>query len=541
MFQAENLQSQQHAGALVVLAITWLLALAVGILSGVTGGDLLASLTPAVILALALTILWKVSGERDLGRILSGVLLMAQMSLVVASVRGHTWQTDLHMAYFALLAVLIIFCDWRVILAATATVAVHHLAFSYFLPEAVFPGSASLGRVGLHAGVLLVEAAVLIWVAASVVRMFETSDRARRESEAVMAEAVAANQAAEAARREADAERLRAAERDREIRAVQALVVEETGRGLSALAEGDLTYRIEAAFPDDYGRLKADFNGAMAELQAAMTSLGAVATSMWDGAGQVATAAVTLAQRTERQAASLEETAAALDQITATVRQSAEGADQAGLVVRTAHDEAERSGEVVSRAILAMGEIEQSSTQIGNIIGVIDEIAFQTNLLALNAGVEAARAGDAGRGFAVVASEVRALAQRSAEAAKEIKTLISASSRQVTGGVALVGQTGEALAGFAARVMEINALMGDITASAREQAAGLAQVNDAINQMDQLTQQNAAMAQESTTASQGLNQEASDLTQLVGRFRVQGAGETASNLVRLPSRSVRTA
>ena len=541
MFQAENLQSQKCAGALVVLAITWILTLAVGILSGVSGANLTATLVPAIALGLAQTMLWKTNGERDMGPILSGVLLMAQMSLVVASVRGHPWQTDLHMAYFALLAVLIIFCDWRVILAATATVAVHHLAFSYFLPEAVFPGSASLGRVVLHAGVLLVEAAVLIWVAASVVRMFDASDNARRESETVMSQAVAANQAAEIARAEAEAERLRAAERDHEIRAVQALVVEQTGRGLAALAQGDLTYRINTVFPEAYARLKDDFNNAMAGIETAMSSLGSVASSMWDSAGQIATAAGTLAQRTELQAASLEETAAALDQITATVRQSAEGADQAGQVVRTTHNEAERSGEIVSRAVAAMSEIEQSSAQISQIIGVIDEIAFQTNLLALNAGVEAARAGDAGRGFAVVAAEVRALAQRSAEAAKEIKLLISASSRQVAGGVELVGQTGDALISFASQVMQINALMGGITASAREQATALAQINEAINQMDQMTQQNAAMAQQSTVASQGLNQEASELTQLVGRFQVQSADTNASHLVREPVQASRRA
>jgi methyl-accepting chemotaxis protein len=388
--------------------------------------------------------------------------------------------------------------------------------------------------VVLHAGVLLVEAAVLIWVAASVVRMFDASDKAQRESEIIIAEALAANEAAAAARREVDEERRRASERDREIRAAQALVVDETGRALAALAQGDLTHRIAAAFPEDYGRLKDDFNAAMGELQAAMLSLGAGAASIWEGAGQIATAAGALAQRTERQAASLEETAAALDQVTATVRQSAEGADQAGLVVRAARDGAERSGEVVSRAIVAMGEIEQSSAQISQIIGVIDEIAFQTNLLALNAGVEAARAGDAGRGFAVVAAEVRALAQRSAEAAKEIKILISASSRQVTDGVGLVGQTGDALAGFAAQVLEINALMGGITASAREQAAALAQINDSINQIDQMTQQNAAMAGESTTASQALNQEARDLSQLVGQFRVTGAGAAVSARVSQP-------
>src|SRR5690606_13221901 len=215
-------------------------------------------------------------------------------------------------------------------------------------------------------------------------------------------------------------------------------------------------------------------------------------------------------------------------EITATVNRTADGARQASRVVQTARNEAEASGAVVSDAVAAMTAIEQSSNQIGAIIGVIDEIAFQTNLLALNAGVEAARAGDAGRGFAVVASEVRALAQRSADAAKEIKTLITASGRQVEQGVALVGQTGQALGRIVAEVAEIDGLMSEISASAQEQATGLQQVNTAVNQMDQVTQQNAAMVEESTAASHSLSQEADALAASVARFRTGHASSSAS-------------
>ena len=209
-----------------------------------------------------------------------------------------------------------------------------------------------------------------------------------------------------------------------------------------------------------------------------------------------------------------------MDEITATVRRTAEGAKHARAVVGSARASAERSGGVVRQAVEAMAGIEKSSREISQIIGVIDEIAFQTNLLALNAGVEAARAGDAGRGFAVVASEVRALAQRSAEAAKEIKALISTSGVQVEHGVAYVGQTGEALVAIVGQVAEIDGIVGEIASSAQEQATGLDQVNTAVNQMDQVTQQNAAMVEEATAASHALSQETGELGRLIGEFRL---------------------
>jgi methyl-accepting chemotaxis protein len=324
---------------------------------------------------------------------------------------------------------------------------------------------------------------------------------------------------------EADQRRLETEEARKTVEAKvlaeeRANVAHSMGEGMAALAAGDLTYRMTSDMPAEYRKLQEDFNASMGALQDAMLLVRASAGGITSGAGEISQASDDLSRRTEQQAASLEETAAALDEITATVKKTAQGARQASDAVSAAKGEAQHSGVVVGEAVAAMGQIEQSAGQIGAIIGVIDEIAFQTNLLALNAGVEAARAGEAGRGFAVVAQEVRALAQRSADAAKEIKVLISTSSQQVSQGVDLVGQTGKALQSIVAKVAEIDALVSEISASAQEQATGLAEVNTAVNQMDQVVQQNAAMVEQSTAAAHALTHETSELARLVARFSV---------------------
>jgi methyl-accepting chemotaxis protein len=300
----------------------------------------------------------------------------------------------------------------------------------------------------------------------------------------------------------------------------QAEVVSALADGLKQLSGGDLTAVIKADFQGVYARIRDDFNTAADSLRSAISAVMQTTGAIRSGADEISGASDDLSRRTEQQAATLEETAAALDEITATVKRSAEGAREASQVASGARAEAERSGEVVREAVTAIHDIQQSSGKITQIIGVIDEIAFQTNLLALNAGVEAARAGEAGRGFAVVASEVRALAQRSAEAAKEIKVLINQSGSQVDRGVKLVNETGEALTGIVNRVSSIDGLVSEIAQSAQEQSTGLAEVNTAVNQMDQVTQQNAAMVEEATAASAQLRREAGELANLVARFQV---------------------
>jgi len=360
---------------------------------------------------------------------------------------------------------------------------------------------------------------------ASAVTAFKDAAIANARLEA---DAVAQRAAAEEERARVEAEKARSAEEDR-------VAITALGEGLNAMAQGDLTHRMMVEVAPKAEQLKANFNAAISQLEQAVSVVVSNVAAIRSGAGEISQASDDLSRRTEQQAASLEETAAALDEITATVNKTADGARQASGVVQQARGDAETSGNVVRDAVAAMNAIERSSTEIGNIIGVIDEIAFQTNLLALNAGVEAARAGDAGRGFAVVASEVRALAQRSAEAAKEIKTLISASGQQVGQGVALVGLTGEALQRIVSRVAEIDGLVSEISASAQEQATGLQQVNTAVNQMDQVTQQNAAMVEESTAASHSLSQEADALAASVARFRTGHASASAPTAARKPA------
>ncbi|WP_225008370.1 methyl-accepting chemotaxis protein [Novosphingobium percolationis] len=312
-----------------------------------------------------------------------------------------------------------------------------------------------------------------------------------------------------------------AAERAKEEQA--RLIVDNVGAALADLSRGDLVRRIDAELPGIFASLKADYNGAAATLAETLGAIAAVSHGVDRGAGEIRHASQDLSSRTEEQAASLEESAAALAEVTRTVADSASAAQEAHRAVAGATGEATASEDVVRRAIAAMDAIEGTSREIEQIIGLIDGIAFQTNLLALNAGVEAARAGEAGKGFAVVATEVRALAQRSAEAASEIKTRIGQASREVASGVALVSETGNALGRIVDQIHRVSALMTRIAEASDAQSSSLLQVNAAITEMGKMTHQNAAMSEQSTAAARSLATQSGELLQMVGRFRLGDA------------------
>ena len=502
-----------------------------------------------------ISLLVRLSIKGELGDILMGVTLMSQVAMMVLALSGHPWQADAHMYFFASLALLSGFRSKQVILASAAFVAVHHVTLNFAASDFVYPGGPSIGRLTMHAVILIVET-IGLWIAIDLVQASSAeADKQMQEAQAAkkqveheaeelkstleqletaQKEAAQAEASAAAARKNSEAQRERA-------RATQAEVVERLADGMKRLSSGDLTYRIETEFEGGYEELRENFNNTVDTLSELLAEVLAVAKGIESSVGEIANASDNLSHRTARQAASLEETAAAMDETTATVRTTAQHAKETNSAVDSAREDAEKSGEVVEETVDAMGQISKSASQISQIIGVIDEIAFQTNLLALNAGVEAARAGDAGRGFAVVASEVRALAQRSAEAAKEIEQLIRTSNEQVENGVALVGRTGETLQSISSRVSQISTLVDDICRASQEQSIGLSQVNTAVNQMDLDTQQNAAMVEETTAAGRSLASEARHLAELVARFRIDGsqsslqsgAGDLSSQFSRL--------
>ena len=495
----DDLRRKALSYALVLL---WLMVPLVGAIGIALGQPILPAVGLVALVAALVSFEARRKGAGLGSQMAASAGLAIGVSAIVYLLRGHPWQTDGHMIFFAAFALTAVFCDWRPIITFASVIAVHHLALNFLFTQAVFPGEASLGRVVLHAVVLVAQAVPLVWLSAALARLFEKSDLLLDQANAAQLESRHPAEGQMAERKALDE------------------VISHLSRGLRDLSEGNLTRPITTPFSADCDGLRQDFNATLDRLADTMVQVVDASQGIRSRSTEISSASEDLSRRTENQAAALEQTAAALDQMTTSVRAAAEGAREVEGIVGRARQEAEESRSVVDGAVSAMSEIAKSSQQISQIIGAIDDIAFQTNLLALNAGVEAARAGDAGKGFAVVASEVRALAQRSSSAAKEIKTLISTSAQHVDRGVDQVGKAGQALTKIVDSVAGISSLVSNIATGARDQSSGLAEINIGVTQLDQVTQQNAAMVEESTAASDALQQEATALAGIVSRFRV---------------------
>jgi methyl-accepting chemotaxis protein len=526
----DDLDEHRLRSNYVILSLLWLhvpLNLIVFVLAG---APYIMLGSASIGIASLATAVWLFSKDAGAIRVTFAVAYIATISLLLAGMKGQAWQVDIHMYYFAALAILGLYCDWRVIAAAAATVALHHLVLNFVLPLAVYPGGSDFGRVILHALILCGEAGALIWLAQKLNVMFAVARH--HFEEARNAQAVAEAKAAAEAQNARDVEESGRRAQEallRQVAAEQSQVIDTLAEALEQLAAGDLTYRIEDCFAGRYEKLREDFHKAIQSLQETMLAIFDDTCEIEASSQQISHAADDLSLQAGKQAAAVEETAAALDEIAAALRQTTEGANQTRESAALAKMDAEKGSQIVREAVEAMSRIDESAREISQIIGVIDEIAFQTNLLALNAGVEAARAGDAGRGFAVVASEVRALAQRSADAAKEIKALIATSSTQVRSGVGLVGETGTALGRILNRISEINTLIAAMASAAKDQSVQLDSLNQAVGHIDRATQQNAAMARDATASNRSLAQDAAALMHLVSRFELGAAREDQAN------------
>lgn len=494
-----------------------------------------------------------------------GLGLIGQAVALTAALSGHPWQIDSHMVFFALMAVLVVLVDVRAILLGAGMILVHHLVLSVAMPQLIYPSSdivANVARSLFHGLVVAVETAVLVFAVRNRQQMTatlqarlqevaiasEAAEAARHQAEAGMREAREQKAAVERAAAEAeslrrdavekaqaatqanaaalDAEQRLAAERAATA-AGQARIVKILQAALHDLSQGDLSVRMDAIDDAEYRTLAHDFNLAVDQLAKAISTALGYSGDIRAQIGEINGATQSLSHHSERQAVTLANTAAAINELTVSVQSAAKVAAEAAAAAGQAESVARESSEVVAASIRAMDEIEQSSGKIARITSVIDDIAFQTNLLALNAGVEAARAGEAGRGFAVVASEVRDLAQRSSASAREISGLISASEAQVRNGVELVNKTVASLDRIVSAVEQISGRVAEIARSAEEQSSAITDINGAVEQLDHVTQQNVAMFEETSAATQTLDAMAEELRRAMSLFRI-GADSGAS-------------
>lgn len=488
----------------LITALACLVA-AILVVWGLAGGAPMIAISAALLVAAPAWFAFKHRSD-PVARIAIAVTYPLLAGLLLAMASTTSWLVDMHMLFFAFLAVLAAMADWRVIIVGTAVTAVHHLLLNFFAPALVFPDGADLARVLFHAVVVLIEAGVLVFLC--------------RQFEALIRQSMAAR----AAQTALDAERH--AEREA-IANEQRLVLTGLSTRLSALAAGDLATQLTAPFPGEYDAARTLLNRSCSELDQLVGAVAQTADRVASGAHELREASSTLAGKTEQQTAAIETVARTADELLSDVEGQAQLWSQTRTTALDAKADADRGTEAIAGAAEAMNRIEASSAQIGEMIAFIDTIAFQTNLLALNAGVEAARAGEAGKGFAVVAGEVRELAQRSAQSASAIKQLIATSKDEVALGVERVQQLVTLLASLVTRFSEIAGQVDRIASGSDTAVDAIRRITEAMAVLDRAMQQNAAMAEETSAASLELLRNADDLNHEVARFsRSESPAET---------------
>ncbi|WID98085.1 methyl-accepting chemotaxis protein [Bosea vestrisii] len=556
----QSLETFRRAFAAPLMTGQWLLVpvtCGVGWLAGHPA--LLAIGLVSTLLAAATTLAWRSDGIGLSTRLISTIAINGQVALLVFACEGTRYQIDLHMAFFAALAVMTAWCCWRSIVAATAVVAVHHLVLNFAYPAAVFPDGSEFLRVVVHAVILLAEAGALIWIAHRLAAALDQADEAaatallnQESAEALRhdsAEAETGRGEIEARLIEAVSVVVDAAKRgDFSVRTAQtaelgrfsALVrgideltgacesfLDETDRALAALADGDLTARMSAGFEGRLAAVAGNFNRSTEALAGALAAVVQNAGQTRTAAEDILSATLDLSQRGESQASAIQDTSSVIEEIAATVRQTSDIVQAAARKARATADDAGAGVAVAERAVEAIDKIDQQSRRIVDIVEVMDGLAFQTNLLALNASVEAARAGEGGRGFAVVATEVRRLAQQSADAARDVRALISETKVHVDEGVKLVREAGASLTTISGEVEEVAQAFGEISQATAEQSQGVGAIERALVEIDAATQDNAQAAARTAAAGRGMAEAAEAVAKLAGGFRLGGVQDRA--------------